>query len=318
MRLRNIEIFHAVMRTGSVSGAAELLCLSQSAASKALAQAEHSLGLKLFDRVRGRLVSTREAEQLFVQTSLLFAQAETVQRLARNLRCAPGGHLRIGCLPSLGIGLIPAAISDFRQRCPEVSVDISTGNGLELANQCLSQDIDVAIVFEQTVNSRLKSTPMGFARAVHMEAREPGSSQSEKPGGTRELVDPSVTLATLDRGRWISIGGSDPLAQRIREAWVTTERAEDTPEQMAALETRTYAVACALAAQGLGFALVDEFTASAMGGAMCIRHLRPEVSVGVVALQDMAARGSEALANFLQALGSRLQGGGAPRVFQKE
>ena len=88
-----------------------MLCLSQSAASKALAQAEHSLGLKLFDRVRGRLVSTREAEQLFVQTSLLFAQAETVQRLARNLRCAPGGHLRIGCLPSLGIGLIPAAIS---------------------------------------------------------------------------------------------------------------------------------------------------------------------------------------------------------------
>jgi len=299
MRLRNIEIFHAVMRTGSVSGAAELLCLSQSAASKALAQAEHALGLKLFDRVRGRLVSTREAEQLFGQTSLLFAQAETVQRLARNLRRTPGGHLRIGCLPSLGIGLVPAAISDFRQRCPEVSVDIATGNGLELADQCLSQDIDVAIVFEQTVNNRLKSTPIGVARAVHMEAGPPGVNQSDKPG---------VALATLDRRRWISIGGSDPFAQRIREAWGATEDVEDVPEPMAALETRTYAVACALAAQGLGFALVDEFTASAMGCSMCIRPVLPEVSVDVVALQDTAARGSEALALFLHSLRTRLRG----------
>lgn len=312
MRLRNIEVFHAVMRTGSVSGAAELLNLSQSAASKALAQAEHALGLKLFDRVRGRLVSTREAEQLFGQTLLMFAQAETVQRLARNLRRMPGGHLRIGCLPSLGIGLVPAAISRFRQRCPEVSVDIATGNGLELADQCLSHDIDVAIVFEQTVNSRLKSTPMGVARAVHMEAGQPGVNQSDKPGETAELTDRGVALATLDRGRWISIGGSDPFAQRIREAWDTAESFEDAPEPMAALETRTYGVACALAAQGLGFALVDEFTASAMGSSMCIRPVLPEVSVGVVALQDTAARGSEALALFLQALGTRLRGGGTP------
>jgi len=308
MRLRNIEIFHAVMRTGSVSGAAELLCLSQSAASKALAQAEHALGLKLFDRVRGRLVSTREAEQLFGQTSLLFAQAETVQRLARNLRRTPGGHLRIGCLPSLGIGLVPAAISDFRQRCPEVSVDIATGNGLELADQCLSRDIDVAIVFEQTVNSRLKSTRMGVARAVHMEAWPPGANQSDKPGECAKLTDPGVALTTLDRGRWISIGGSDPFAQRIREAWGATEDVEDVPEPMAALETRTYAVACALAAQGLGFALVDEFTASAMGCSMCIRPVLPEVSVDVVALQDTAARGSEALALFLHSLRTRLRG----------
>jgi DNA-binding transcriptional LysR family regulator len=308
MRLRHIEIFHAVMRAGSVSGAAEHLHLSQSAASKALAQAEHALGLKLFDRVRGRLVSTREAEQLFGQTSLLFAQAGAVQRLARNLRRTPGGHLRIGCLPSLGIGLVPAAIGAFRQRCPQVSIDITTGHGVELAERCLSQDIDVAIVFEQAVNSRLHGTPMGIARVVHLEASEP---ETGAPG-------PGVALASLDRTRWIGIGGSDPLAQRIREAWAATEDQDDAPEPMVALETRTYAVAGALAAQGLGFALVDEFTASAMAGSMRIRPVLPEVTVGVVALQDMVARKSEALALFLQALRAQLQGGRAPQAFQKE
>lgn len=309
MRLRHIEVFHEVMRAGSVSAAAEQLHLSQSAASKALAQAEHALGLKLFERVRGRLVSTREAEQLFAQTSLLFERAGAVLRLARNLRRTPGGHLRIGCLPSLGIGLVPAAIGAFRQRCPDVSIDITTGHGVELAEQCLSQDIDVAIVFAQAVNSRLQSTPLGIARTVHLEAAASAESHASDPG---------IALASLDRARWIGIGGADPLAQRIREAWVATEDQDDAPEPMVALETRTYAVACALAAQGLGFALVDEFTASAMAGSMRIRPVMPEVSVGVVALQDKVACKSEALALFLRSLHAQMQGGRAPQAFQKE
>ena len=304
MRLRHIEVFHAVMRSGSVSRAAELLNLSQSAASKALVQAEHALGLKLFERVRGRLVSTREAEHLFGQTALLFAQAETVQRLARNLRRNPGGHLRIGCLPSLGIGLIPAAVRDFRQRCPQVSIDIATGNGVELADQCLSHDIDVALVFEPAANSRLRHMVLGAARAVHLEV------------GAADGDAAAVALADLDRRRWIGLGGSDPFAQRIREAWEPP--GDQAPEPMCALETRTYAVACALAAQGLGFALVDEFTASAMGGGMRVRQVLPEVAVDVVALHDSAAQGSEALVLFLESVKARLQDGAAQRVVQKE
>ena len=114
MRLRHLEIFHAVMRSGSVSGAANLLNLSQSAASKALAQAEHSLGLTLFKRVQGRLVRTREAEELFAQTTLLFAQADNVQRLARSLKRNPEAHLRIGCLLMALGGLL--ALADRRYR----------------------------------------------------------------------------------------------------------------------------------------------------------------------------------------------------------
>lgn len=302
MRLRHIEIFHAVMRAGSVSGAAELLNLSQSAASKALIQAEQSLGLTLFERVRGRLISTREAKHLFEHTTLLFAQAETVQRLARNLRRSPGGHLRIGCLPSIGIGLIPAAVKDLRTRCTDISIDITTGNGVELAEQCLRQDIDVAVVFESPLSLKLRSTPLGQARAVHVEA------------GKRRQGEPAVELAKLNRANWIGIGGSDPLAQRIFEIWNPLQ----PPEPVPAFETRTHAVACALASQGLGFALVDEFTAIAMGVGLRIRPTWPEVSVGVVALQDIGAQGSAALTLLLASVASRLQAGGSEQPVEKE
>lgn len=64
MRLRHIEIFEAIRRTGSLTEAAAALHISQPAASKLLAHAEAQLGFKLFERVKGRLVATREAEIL--------------------------------------------------------------------------------------------------------------------------------------------------------------------------------------------------------------------------------------------------------------
>ncbi|HET7663085.1 MAG TPA: LysR family transcriptional regulator, partial [Rhodanobacteraceae bacterium] len=58
MRLRYIELFHAILTTGSLTGAAKLLNISQPAASKALQHAESQLGFALFSRVRGRLQPT--------------------------------------------------------------------------------------------------------------------------------------------------------------------------------------------------------------------------------------------------------------------
>src|SRR5579875_2454335 len=61
MHLRYIELFHAVLTTGSLTGAAKLLNISQPAASKALQHAEDQLGFPLFSRVRGRLQPTQQA-----------------------------------------------------------------------------------------------------------------------------------------------------------------------------------------------------------------------------------------------------------------
>ncbi|MBC7077924.1 MAG: LysR family transcriptional regulator, partial [Synergistales bacterium] len=65
MNLRQIEIFRAVMITGSISGASKLLFVSQPAVSRLLSHTELRMGLKLFERVKGRLYSTPEARSLF-------------------------------------------------------------------------------------------------------------------------------------------------------------------------------------------------------------------------------------------------------------
>ena len=56
MKLRHIEVFHAVMLTGTVNGAARLLNVTQPAVTKILQHAEDQLGFKLFIRNKGRIM----------------------------------------------------------------------------------------------------------------------------------------------------------------------------------------------------------------------------------------------------------------------
>src|SRR5260370_38036173 len=76
MRLRHIEVFNAVMQTGSVSAAARLINITQPAVSRTLQHAELQLGFALFQRARGRLTPTNEALALFPHIEKLFEQLD--------------------------------------------------------------------------------------------------------------------------------------------------------------------------------------------------------------------------------------------------
>ena len=86
MRLRHIEVFRAVMLTGSASAAARLLSVSQPVVSRVLQHAELGLGFALFERARGRLLPTAEARALFAQVQRAWGEIERVEALAANLR----------------------------------------------------------------------------------------------------------------------------------------------------------------------------------------------------------------------------------------
>ena len=96
MRLRHIEVFNAVMLTGSVSAAARMINVTQPAVSRTLQHAELQLGFALFQRVRGRLKPTVEAQTLYPLIERLFTQLDEVQRLSASLQAGRGhGELRV-------------------------------------------------------------------------------------------------------------------------------------------------------------------------------------------------------------------------------
>ena len=82
---RQLEAFHVSMETGTVTGAAERLRISQPAVSKILAALEYDLKLKLFKRVRKRLVPTNEAHMLYVEVHRLMTSMGDIEEFARDL-----------------------------------------------------------------------------------------------------------------------------------------------------------------------------------------------------------------------------------------
>ncbi|KAG1251045.1 hypothetical protein G6F68_012483 [Rhizopus microsporus] len=101
-KLRQMEVFRAVMLTGSMNGAAKLLFVSQPAVSRLIAHTEQSLGLQLFARDKGKLTPTPEAHRRFEEPQ-------------------PGAEL-----PAARHGAIPGALSE---RPAEVPHDAAGGHG---------------------------------------------------------------------------------------------------------------------------------------------------------------------------------------------
>ena len=96
MRLRHIEVFHAIYTTGSITNAAKILHVSQPSVSKVLTHAELQLGFKLFERVKGRLIPTDEAGMLFDEADKIYQQIRSIKNTAQNIKKSECGRIILG------------------------------------------------------------------------------------------------------------------------------------------------------------------------------------------------------------------------------
>src|SRR5690606_6392396 len=115
-KLRQMEVFRAVMIAGSASGAARMLFISQPAVSRLLAHMETSLDLKLFHRTGGKLVPTPQAQLLLDEVNGVYDAALRVDSFVGNLAKKASGTLKLACSPSLGLSVLPELISEFLGR----------------------------------------------------------------------------------------------------------------------------------------------------------------------------------------------------------
>lgn len=265
MRLRHIEIFEAIRRTGSLTQAAAALHITQPAASKLLASAESQLGFKLFERVKGRLVATREADILTPEVARLNQDLDSVRRLAASLRDRPHAHLRLGCAPALGLGLLPGVVRDSREAQPGLTFDIHTYHSSELVRGMLTRELDLAVTFDTSETPGLTRTELGQTELVHLGRRPAGGplALADVAGDNLILLDASDAAGALLQMA-LDAQGVDPHA---------------------AIRVQTHYVACALAQAGAGDAIVDAITAQAMlRPDMRLRRLSPTLGVPISVL----------------------------------
>ena len=94
-RLSTMEVFVRVIETGSFSGAARVLRIGQPAVSKAVAQIEQRLGVRLLVRTTHGLSPTESGESFYEHAKRSIEEAEEADLAARGVGAALSGRLRV-------------------------------------------------------------------------------------------------------------------------------------------------------------------------------------------------------------------------------
>lgn len=244
LNLRQIEVFRAIMVSGSISGAAKLLYVSQPAVSRMLSHMEQRLGLLLFDRINGRLYPTPEAKRLFAEVSVLYQSVQRVNEVADNLVENRGGQLRLACSPSLGQALMPRALTSFCQRYPDLRVVLNTLIPGVLQEAILTHQVELGVAYMPLVHPSLESHDLYKNRIIAV-LPESHYLANRKRISITDLIDEHL----------IGFSSDIPLGQLIRGLF-GPEDAQPTSR----IEVQQAHVACAMVQAGAGVALVDEMT----------------------------------------------------------
>jgi DNA-binding transcriptional LysR family regulator len=154
--LRQLEYFVAVAESGSITGAAARVHLSQSAMSTALAELERTLDVQLLLRHHARGVTLTEAgEQLLIASRRLLAQAEELRSEAHGLGYGLAGVLSIGCFEVLAPYVLPELIATCAERYPQLRLDPREVDLDALAEGVLSGRFELGLGYELAPDPRL-------------------------------------------------------------------------------------------------------------------------------------------------------------------
>ncbi|HRO80026.1 MAG TPA: LysR family transcriptional regulator [Alicycliphilus denitrificans] len=277
MNFKQLEAFQAIMASGSATGAAERLRLSQPAISRLLAQFEEDLGLRLFVREKGRLLPTREAEALLQDAQGLMDSVQCFRRHSEQLRL--GGFkrrlLKVAVPSTLATALMPAIAQRFMQAHPDVVLEVLSGSYSDAERALLGRAADIALV-------RLPTEMQGLHASASLESDAvcimPKGHELEQQGEVHPIDLAEAPLILLGRQRQIR----HEIDMAFRQARVLPR---------VIIEVHSVSVACSHVAKGLGVSIVNALLASyCQPETFSIRPFRPRISyqLGVATLDGAA------------------------------
>ncbi len=243
---RQIEAFRAVMISGTTSGAAGILCVSQPAVSRLLSDFEEEVGVQMFERHKKRLIPTPEAHVFYAEVERSFVSIETLARAADDLRACHIGSLRVASMPAVSVEFIPKVTQLFSQAHPEVSFSLQVRSTQQVADLVASQQYDLGVVSAiPLADASIEMEPLAESRLVCI--LPPGHRLADK-----HYISPS----DLEGEAFISLGTEQSIRHKIDSVFDSVG-----VSRQLLVDTQLAYSACALVLAGSGVSLVEPITA---------------------------------------------------------
>lgn len=145
---RHVEVIHAIILTGSVTGAASRLHVTQPAVSNLLRDAQERLGFALFDRRAGRLVPTPSAELLFEEIERSFIGLEEINGLCDRIRNSQRRKLSIACTPGFSAAVLPQIVLSYKTHIEDMFFSVHSRSAEHVAALVSSRKADVGFALD--------------------------------------------------------------------------------------------------------------------------------------------------------------------------
>ncbi|MBL8642760.1 MAG: LysR family transcriptional regulator [Rhodospirillaceae bacterium] len=282
--LRALSTFRAIIRAGSVTGAAREVGLTQPAASRLLAQMEKTVGFELFYRDKGKLIPTPDGLLLFEEVNRALDNFGRVSDLARDIAEFRVGQLKLVAPPSLLEGILPGIAADFLKQYPDIRLIIDAP-GIEAAK---------AMIASRAVDGGFVKLPHNRPdlNAETVMINETACVMTKDHPLAKHVV---IKAEMLDGVPLVQLGLGSSGRTQVEAAFA---KSGVTP--LVRVETHTVSSACALAARGVGVAIVNEGLGQAyVRDKMVLRRFSPSIRHEYAFVTSTAASPSRLVQAFL-------------------
>ncbi len=256
---RELSLLRAMYECGTVTAAAAAAGMTQPAASALLRDMEVRLGFALFSREHRRLHLTSQGRALIPEVLNALAGIEAVDRLAGDIRQGAQTRLAVGAVAIAASSLLPTALADMRRAHPAVAVTVRAGTALDIIDMAVDHRIDLGLLIgSPEADDRVSAQPLGPLCLYAVMRRD-------HPWTRRK----SLSLEMVAEAGPIVLATALPAGRATRLAL----DARGLPYRPI-IEVAQSSAACALAAEGLGVAIVESLGAHyAQRQGLALRHL---------------------------------------------
>jgi DNA-binding transcriptional LysR family regulator len=156
MELHHLRYLRAVVRTGSITAAAEAEFVAQPSVSKQMRALERELGVPLFHRVGRKVVPTDAAVALADCADRMFDELAATLAGIAGPGSTRGGNLKMCATETVADHLLPPALSELRGRYPGCHIRVEMLGTDDAIQRVLADEFDLAIVVLPIADSRLE------------------------------------------------------------------------------------------------------------------------------------------------------------------
>jgi LysR family nitrogen assimilation transcriptional regulator len=199
MDLRQLRYFVTVAESGSISAAAQLLHVAQSAISRQMKTLEEDVGGELFRRSVAGVALTDSGTMLLERARFILREVESAANDVSTFSQGMRGVVRMAAPASVGRALYVPTVPQFRKQYPHVQLELSESPTDDVLHRLLTGTLDLGIVSNPGAQENLTFTPLIQEETVLL--CPPGSplSRRRSVAAARLRSEPIIISAGLRR-----------------------------------------------------------------------------------------------------------------------